>query len=387
MRKKTTDRDILQAIPLLHGRDSFENLCVGMIEFVRKLFEVDLVSYTQFDASTGNSHDSNDEAISCIPQRHRNAKLNFHEWSNVDANRLAQRLSPVFEQVIGTHPLVPFGNISPDSPSKRICDVLSNAQFRERAFYRDYFRHFGLKYQMVIPLEITPTFHSGVTLDNSAADFTVRDLELANLIRPHMYEAFRMVLLQERLQAMVDHEATQLDQIGIGRVDVAFDGKIIHETPQARATFLQAFPTSVNSSSKLPAPIHEWFLSQLNLNGDLKPSGRQYSYVCVDGRGEVTVSLLIIHYEMQYASLVVRFLERFDPVNRLHRNGLTRREAEVLFRLTHGETDKEIEQVLGMRPTTARTHVERIRFKLQVSTRTAAAIIAQTWLRGSPKAE
>ena len=196
MRKRTTDRDILRAIPLLHGRDSFESLCVGMIQFAEKLFEIDLVSYTQFNASSGNGNNAEyDEATDSIAQLQRKANSNFHEWSNVEANRLARRLSPDFEQVIGTHPMVPFGQVSSVTPSKRICDVVTNAEFRERAFYREYFRHFGMKYQMVIPLEITPHFHSGVTLDNSATDFTVRDLQLANLMRPHMYEAFRMVLL------------------------------------------------------------------------------------------------------------------------------------------------------------------------------------------------
>jgi DNA-binding CsgD family transcriptional regulator len=359
-----------------------------MIQFVVQLFDVELVSYTQFDTTAGNKTDlEKDEAIDCVPLLQRNAELNFHEWSNGDANQLARRLSSIFQQVIDTHPLVPFGNFSPDAPSKRICDVLSNAGFRERAFYREYFRHFGLKYQMVIPLEITPNFHSGVTLDNSAKDFTVRDLELANLIRPHMYEAFRMVLLQEQLKAMLNHEAKQLDQLGMARVDVAFDGTIIHESPEARATLSNAFPNSESYSSKLPLRIHEWFLSQLELKVDLKPTGRPLSISCAHGRGEVAIRLLKIDHERQYASLLVRYLEPFNPVERLHRDGLTRREAEVLYRLTQGETDKEIATALGIRPTTARTHVERIRFKLRVSTRTAAAAIAQTWLRGSSQSE
>jgi len=384
MRKRTTDRDILRAIPLLHGHDSFESLCVGMIQFAEKLFEIDLVSYTQFDATSGNGHNSGkDDASDSIALHRRKANPNFHEWSNLEANRLARRLSPVFEQVIDTHPMVPFGQFSPVTPSKRICDVLSNAEFRETAFYREYFRHFGMKYQMVIPLEITPHFHSGVTLDNAAADFRIRDLQLANLIRPHMFEAFRMVLLQERLQAMQEGEAIHLDQVGMARIEVAFNGKIIDETPEARAIFLKSFPASENSTSNLPMSIHEWFLSQLTPKAELKPNGRPLHFTCASGNGAVTVSILKIDYDKQCASLLIRYLEQFDAVKCLQRNGLTRREAEVLFRITRGETDKEIAQVLGMRPTTARTHVERIRFKLQVSTRTAAAIIAQAWLRGS----
>ena len=130
-------------------------------------------------------------------------------------------------------------------------------------------------------------------------------------------------------------------------------------------------------------PIYEWFVSQLTPKVELKPNGRPLYFTWASGSGAVTVSMLKIDYDKQYASLLIRSPEQFDAAKRLQRNGLTRREAEVLFRLTRGETDKEIAQVLGMRPTTARTHVERIRFKLQVRTRTAAAIIAQAWLRGS----
>jgi DNA-binding CsgD family transcriptional regulator len=389
MRKRTTDRDILCMIPLLHGRDSFESLCDGILQFASQLFEVDLVSYTQFDlANEKLSNPQNDADEFLAPIQRRNASKHFHEWSTQDANLLATRLSPLFKQTINSHPLVPFGKISLAAPSMRVCDVLSNAEFFERAFSREYLRHFGVKYQMIIPLEITPEFHSGVTLNRSIVDFTISDLELANLVRPHLYEAFRSVLLQERLQAMLSHENSQrLEPVGMGRLDVAFDGRIMQETPQARTIIRKVFPVSESTSSRLPPALYEWFQNNVALEVEIKPTGRSLSFSRTDCQGKVTISLLSVHYDLQYASLLVNYSARIEPIQQLHRNGLTRREAEVLLRLTYGETDKEIGQVLGMKPATARTHVERIRSKLQVNTRTAAAVIAQTWLRGTSDAQ
>ncbi len=57
----------------------------------------------------------------------------------------------------------------------------------------------------------------------------------------------------------------------------------------------------------------------------------------------------------------------------LERFGLTRREAEVLFWMSEGKTNPEIGVILGMRPATVKTHVERILAKMNCETRTAAA--------------
>jgi predicted ATPase/DNA-binding CsgD family transcriptional regulator len=57
-------------------------------------------------------------------------------------------------------------------------------------------------------------------------------------------------------------------------------------------------------------------------------------------------------------------------------NGLTQRELEVLRLLVEGLSDKEIAEALGIRRNTASKHVEVIRSKLGVSSRTAAATYA-----------
>lgn len=62
---------------------------------------------------------------------------------------------------------------------------------------------------------------------------------------------------------------------------------------------------------------------------------------------------------------------------------LTKREAEVLLWISEGKRDAEIGSILGISTRTAQKHVERIRTKLGVETRTAAAAWAlERWQGG-----
>ncbi|RST51568.1 response regulator transcription factor [Variovorax sp. DXTD-1] len=55
---------------------------------------------------------------------------------------------------------------------------------------------------------------------------------------------------------------------------------------------------------------------------------------------------------------------------------LTAREAEVLYWVVKGKTNKDIGEILGSSPATAKKHLERVYVKLGVETRTAAAGVA-----------
>ena len=56
--------------------------------------------------------------------------------------------------------------------------------------------------------------------------------------------------------------------------------------------------------------------------------------------------------------------------------GLTPREAEVLLWVAQGKTNPEVAAILGIRPYTVRTHLERVFVKLGVETRHAAGLRA-----------
>ena len=60
---------------------------------------------------------------------------------------------------------------------------------------------------------------------------------------------------------------------------------------------------------------------------------------------------------------------------------LTAREAEVLYWVVKGKTNRDIGDILGSSPATAKKHLERIYVKLGVETRTAAAGMAMSRIR------
>ena len=56
--------------------------------------------------------------------------------------------------------------------------------------------------------------------------------------------------------------------------------------------------------------------------------------------------------------------------------GLTPREAEVLYWVARGKTNRDIGDILGSSPATVKKHLEHVYEKLGVETRTAAASLA-----------
>ena len=62
---------------------------------------------------------------------------------------------------------------------------------------------------------------------------------------------------------------------------------------------------------------------------------------------------------------------------------LTHREAEVLHWVTLGKTSRDIGEILGSSPRTVDKHLEHVFEKLGVETRTAAANLAMSKIRGT----
>ena len=66
-------------------------------------------------------------------------------------------------------------------------------------------------------------------------------------------------------------------------------------------------------------------------------------------------------------------LDAFGHASIALRFGLTAREAEVLYWVAQGKTNRDIGEILGTSPTTVTKHLEHVFEKLGVETRTAAA--------------
>lgn len=197
-----------------------------------------------------------------------------------------------------------------------------------------------------------------------------------NLLRPHFAQAYQ----NAKALAQVQHDLAQLrhtlDLSGV--IILSGDGQVRLMTQQAEQWLKKYFhKRPVSKERGLPENLQRWVKHQLavlaqegeviapRLPLQLEYEGKRLIVrLVVDQPGEQCLLLL---EEQQLLSLSAVTLELL---------GLSRREAEVLFWMAQGKSNKEIAQVLDMSSTTAKKHLENIYQKLGVQTRTAAVVCA-----------
>lgn len=201
---------------------------------------------------------------------------------------------PIFEMHMHEHPWI--GRLYPrerrGSPSAKqlkrkgtpllgaalkMSDALSDGQFRRLGLYNEFYRHFRIEYQMVIPLIIDSRTLIGITFNRDRRDFSEKERLILNILGPHIVQAYR--------------NAQAVTSLAV------------------RAAGLQEA-----SGTGVRAPM--------------RPG-----------------------------------------------TAMTPREREVLHYVAMGKTNIEVAMILGIAPSTVKTHLERIYEKLGVYNRTAASLL------------
>jgi len=135
-----------------------------------------------------------------------------------------------------------------------------------------------------------------------------------------------------------------------------------------------------------PAQVPELVLDWLRSESSLAAKGREPRSLAVHretpaGTRELVFALqqrtgdddlLIVMREVSDAAVVDAMVNAFR---------LTLREAEVLYWVAKGKTNRDIGDILGSSPATVKKHLERVYVKLGVETRTAAANLVMGRLR------
>lgn len=351
-------RSVLEAISLLHGCEDHDALAERILTAVRHVVVCDAVYYTEVNVARQRA---------------------VHKSGDAAADAEVARLNPAYERYVQEHPLVAFAMRDP-VPVTKVSDFLSQPRLHRLGIYREFFAPLDVERQIGVCLSGARELAVGLAICRSRRrpDFTERDRERLSLLRPHLIEAYRNVSARVDLREMTACCEGGLGALGACLVTVDARGRIRTETGGAWRTLSAVFPTG--NGDALPGPVVEW------LGGVVAERGR------VDRPGAVNASadfagplgllrVILIGAEARGGfTLVLRHQSAADPVARIHRGGLTRREAEVLSRLALGETNGQIAGALGVSPGTVRTHVERILAKLGVQTRTAAARVALGWV-------
>jgi DNA-binding response OmpR family regulator/DNA-binding CsgD family transcriptional regulator len=145
------------------------------------------------------------------------------------------------------------------------------------------------------------------------------------------------------------------------------DGRVLWQTPLARELMQRHFGGDAHTLTHAPAGLCEWVRTRLAA-GD-----SQQHWNSVAGTRRLRCSLhpasaedewLVVLTESGNGAAVEALALRFR---------LTAREAEVLYWVAQGKTNRDIGEILGTSPKTVTKHLEHVFEKLGVETRTAAA--------------
>jgi DNA-binding response OmpR family regulator/DNA-binding CsgD family transcriptional regulator len=198
--------------------------------------------------------------------------------------------------------------------------------------------------------------------------------------------AVHMRSARERLRET--RQATQarnaLDAFGHATMAIQLDDttravRAVWQTPLARQLMHDYFGAA---PAQIPALVLDWLRTEVSIaaNGreprnlpvtrQAEGGARQLVFALQQRTGDD--DLLIVMREVSDAAVVDAMVQAFR---------LTLREAEVLYWVAKGKTNRDIGDILGSSPATVKKHLERVYVKLGVETRTAAASVAAARLR------
>ena len=219
---------------------------------------------------------------------------------------------------------------------------------------------------------LTETEYLVAALEAGGVDYVTKPIkpkEVLARIGVHLQSA------REKRQAR-----NALDAFGYASITVRVgDGKLMWQTPLARDLLLRYCGTSAPAT---PEPVLGWLrrhardaqalIEPPRLSIELGPKRLTFRLHQQIGDSENGGDWLIIMREVSDESVIEAMSLCFK---------LTTREAEVLYWVIKGKTNRDIGDILGSSPMTVKKHLERVYSKLGVETRTAAAGMAMGRIR------
>jgi CheY-like chemotaxis protein/DNA-binding CsgD family transcriptional regulator len=219
---------------------------------------------------------------------------------------------------------------------------------------------------------LTETEHLVAALESGAVDYVTKPIkpkEVLARMGVHLAGA------RERRQTR-----NALDAFGYATITVrAADGALLWQTPLARELLLRYFGTQ---APQTPPEVWAWLqqsLARLDQPGEpprlsIERGTTRLGFRLHQQIGDVEAQgdWLIVMREVSDTAVIEAIGLSFK---------LTPKEAEVLYWVVKGKTNKDIGEILGSSPMTVKKHLERVFVKLGVETRTAAAGMAMGRIR------
>jgi DNA-binding CsgD family transcriptional regulator len=273
---------------------------------------------------------------------------------------------PAFREFMGQHPVIAHVERTGDGRPRKISDFLTAREFHRLDLYDTVFRPSGLRHQISVTLPAARPLVVGIALNSERRDFSERDREILDLVRPHLAQAYRNAELRELSAAL----AAETETGARGVVMLTPSGRIRAATAEAEWLLLEYFPDAPRAGG-LPAPVAGWLTRQRSRASGDEPALVE-SLVEERDTGRLCVRLVPGGDPEQPDLLVLEERRVALQDSALRRYGLTNRECEVLRLAARGITNPEIAEELFISARTVQKHLEHICEKLGARTRTAA---------------
>jgi DNA-binding response OmpR family regulator/DNA-binding CsgD family transcriptional regulator len=177
------------------------------------------------------------------------------------------------------------------------------------------------------------------------------------------------------VNARKTHSAqSALDVFGRFLMAVSHDGRVLWCTPQAVKLLSAALKDFATEHYILPPNVQAWLADRANS----RPGAPTETITLSDAASPIKIEVALIE-PIGTDEYLLRLIEGAlgnDADLLKHRLALTQREAEVLFWIARGKSNRDIAEILDLSPRTVNKHLEQVYAKLGVENRASAAALA-----------
>jgi DNA-binding CsgD family transcriptional regulator len=114
---------------------------------------------------------------------------------------IGARERAVFDRHLHTHPLVRAHGHNPRACTVRIGDAEPVRDFRRSVLYNDYYRQIRIDHVMAVPIHVQSNVLVSFVLNRTRKDFSDRDRDCLEAIRPHLGNLYRLTRATEGSRA------------------------------------------------------------------------------------------------------------------------------------------------------------------------------------------
>jgi DNA-binding CsgD family transcriptional regulator len=160
----------------------------------------------------------------CVLDRVRRREL---DYVGTDADD--QYDEQLFWSIVDEHPLCRHSQAYADFSAKRISDIISRRRFLNSRTYAEWLRPVGIEAELEAGIAPSRAITRTFILSRSQGDFSVRDRDLLELLRPHLRRIHEMTELRhalsdpepEALNHLTTREREVLELVSAGMTNAA----------------------------------------------------------------------------------------------------------------------------------------------------------------------